>query len=227
MNYNIITDSDKLKEFIDWLPNLENGECYYYCLFSRSKYDTSKVLKSDKQQLKRGTSSKEYLYEKIKHLEIEVDSYFQKHTPVPQETLALYITPNPRSYEKAAKESLKKFADLITKEYSGYNPHQEVLSQIQIAVSRKIYFDIDFDDVSIDDTLPKILECINKNALSFVQTRGGFHCLIKLCDIENRYVKTWYNNITKIHGCDVRGDNLLPIPGCIQGLFTPKLITNL
>ena len=57
MNYKIITDEAKLKEFIDWLPDLREDECYYIALFCRKKY-TDK-LKSDKLQLKRVTSKKE------------------------------------------------------------------------------------------------------------------------------------------------------------------------
>lgn len=32
-NYKIITDVDKLKEFIDFLPVLDEDETYYCCLY--------------------------------------------------------------------------------------------------------------------------------------------------------------------------------------------------
>lgn len=224
MNYKIITDESKLKAFIDWLPNLENGETYYVCLFSRSKYSTTQKLSSDKQQLKRFTSNKEFLFEKIKQLEVEVGCYKQKTIGVPQESLALYITPNPRCLVKATKNALIKFANLVTEKYTGYNPHQEVMSEIQKSCSRKIYFDLDFDNVSIEEKKDEILKNINNDACTFLQTRGGFHLLIELSKIENSFAKNWYNNLTKIEWCDVRGDNLMPVPGCTQGMFTPKLI---
>jgi hypothetical protein len=164
------------------------------------------------------------LYEKIEQLQIQLGSYNQKHQPLPQEALALYITPNPRSYEKAAIKSIKALFDLVTKPYSGYNPHQEVLNAIQTSPSRKIYFDLDFDSVSMEDTKPKIIESINEDCLTFVRTRGGFHVLIELDKISKEYIKNWHNNLTKIEGCDVRGDNLLPVPGTYQGGFTPELI---
>lgn len=224
--YIIITDKEKLREFIEWLPDLKNDECYYVCLFARSKYAKEYGLSSDKQQLKRFTTSKEYLIEKLEQLEIQLDRYYQKHSPIPQQALAVYITPNPRSYVKATKESLKKFADLITNEYNGYNPHQEVLSQIQVACGTKKYFDLDFDNTTIEEMKPIIDGKINEDCLTYVQTRGGFHLLVELEKIEKQYIKNWYNNLTKLPNCDVRGDNLLPIPGTYQGGFTPVLLKN-
>ncbi|MCK9429332.1 MAG: hypothetical protein M0R17_04960 [Candidatus Omnitrophica bacterium] len=223
MNYKIILDEPLFKDFIDWLPELQHGEVFYCCLFARKKYcQTVSYVKSDKSQLKRFTSTKEFLYEKISQLEIPKGRYFQKHNIIPQEALVLYINPNPRSLEKAAQKSLVKLAELISKPYGGYNPQQEVLSEIHKACSRKIFIDFDFDNIKLEDIK---LDCINKDCLNVLQTRGGYHILVELGKISEEYKKTWYQNMSKLNNVDVKGDNLIPVPGCTQGGFIPKFIT--
>src|SRR5574344_1720167 len=209
MNYKIIADEAILIDFINWLPELKNNECYYVTLFARNKYAKDSELKSDKQQLKRLTSNKEFLFDKIKQMECEIGSYKQKGLPIPQEALALYITLNPRNYEVAARESAIDLVRLITNEYNGYNPHQVVLTNIQKACGTKKYFDIDFDNVEIDAVKSVIEESINNDSLTYLKTRGGFHLLIELDKIKNEYKKSWYKNITSMEGVDVRGDNLI------------------
>lgn len=154
-NHQIIRDSAKLKEFIDWLPVLKENEVYFVCLQARKKYMPS-LKTNDKTQLKRFVASKENLFDKIRQLECPVGCYTTNDGEVIEdEALALYITVNPRDMKKASFNSIKALVDLIQNEDKrNLNPHSEVLSQIHKAKSRSVFvhFDIDFDFISkIDD----------------------------------------------------------------------------
>lgn len=66
MNYKIVKNQDELQAFIDELPELKDGQKYYYSLFARKKYGATEGLKSDKCQLKRGTTTKERMIRDFK-----------------------------------------------------------------------------------------------------------------------------------------------------------------
>lgn len=225
MNYQIITDEKLLKDFINWLPDLKSDETYFCALLARNKYCKDIThISTDKIQMKRFTTNKERMFEKIKQCECEVGTYKQKDIIVPQEALAMYVTVNPRSHTKGAKLLLKALADLLTKDYSHYNLHQEALTALHKSPGTKHFLDIDFDDTTPQERIQliKTKDIINLNACSILHTRGGFHLLVKLEDIEERYQKTWYNQLMDLNP-DIVGDNFIPIPGTYQGGFTPKL----
>ena len=226
VNYQVITDEKELLSFISWLPELTETEQYYITLLSRKKYSTEvKYIKSDKAQLARKTCTKERLYGKIKQLEVELGAYrqFQDNFPIPQEALAAYINPNPRCLYKATLQGISVLAKLIELQNKTHNPHQEMLSCIQRACSRKVYsvFDIDTKDIDIISAVNDALDG-NIGESKILETRGGYHVLIKLSTIPDSIKKTWYKKLANIS--DVTGDALIPIPGCYQGGWTPKFI---
>lgn len=225
MNYKIIQNESLFKQFIDWLPDTQKNETYYFCLFARKKYDS--VLKADKGQLKRGISQKDWLFDKIKQLECEVGSYKSDGIAVSQESLALYISVNPNDMFIAFEEANIEFTRLKRKKNIEINTHSLLLNNIQQSVTRKVYMDLDFDHVEVDQIKELLKDKINDESLTFVKTRGGFHLLIKMSDIDKQYSKTWYNSVISLPGLDKKSgkgkdvNKLLPVPGCVQGDFIP------
>ena len=221
MNYQIVTDEEKLHDFIDWLPELSENERFYCTLFSRKKYSPGQVKSKDKTQLKRFLSDKKRLYRKIRQLEVAYGAYQHDDQPVPQESLALYINPNPRDLKRATYESIITLTKLLRDEDKAFNPHAEVMGCIQQSSGKKAYLDFDVDTKDFD--FSKLAGVINTSALTILETRGGYHLLVALAKLEREYVKTFYQGIVKL-GVDQTGDQLLPVPGCTQGGFTPRFV---
>lgn len=227
MNYRIIRDEEKLKEFIEWLPELRAHEKYCLCLFARNKYCKQLVhIKSDKAQLKRFVSDKKRMFYKIQQLEIALGAYKQKDAEVPEEALALYITPNPRNMFKATVNTMVKLAQSIRDKNVEMNPHQEALSEIQKAKSRTCYidFDIDADEEGLMGSVEFTKKNVNPEAITWIRTRGGAHCLIDPSKAEHQYKNAFYQKLKGNPYVDQAGDNMIPVVGCTQGNFTPHFI---
>lgn len=235
-NYRLVEDEEMLKEFLEWLPELKDGERFYVSVFSRKKYTTKEGIKSDKGQLARFCCTKENLLEKLRKRETKLGTYLHNGVEVPQEALAVYITPNPRDMHKAALRTASEITKMMADGKQIYNPHALALNQIQVT-GKKVFFDVDLDFTEeghrlghhiIYNEFMVDVKNINKEALTFVQTRGGFHILVELDKIETRYKKSWYNSISNLksdcYTVMMNGDNMIPLPGCVQGGYVPSLI---
>jgi len=233
-NYEIIKDEKLLRDFINWLPDTGPSEQYYVCLFARNKYCKDIThIKSDKAQLKRFTATKDRLFDKIRQLECPLGSYKQYKTgkgetiDIPQEALALYITPTPRDLWGATYESIAKLVKCIKDTNKNMNPQAEVMSEIQKSKSKTRYahFDLDNDDpIALSQEIIDITKYVNKDALTMVKTRGGVHILIDPTKVTPDYRHTWYNKISNISSSDQTGDMMLPVIGCTQGNYIPHFI---
>jgi len=221
MNYKIILEHQKLVDFIDWLPELAENEKYYCALFSRKKYAENWRLKSDKGQLRRFVTDKERMYNKIKQLEIELGEYKLFGEVVEKNSLALYINPNPRDLLKATYNSIIELTKLLRDEKRSYNPHAEVMSCIQRSVGHKVYMDFDIDYKPFDPN--ELDQFINRDCVTILETRGGYHILVEVKKIKQEFKSKFYNGIKSLN-VDQTGDLLIPIPGCTQGGFVPKFV---
>jgi len=220
MKYEIIKDQQELDKFIEWLPDLKEYEKFYVALFARKKYDKAlQSTSSDKMQLKRLLVTKENMVHKIKQLEIEYGLYKLKNTIATQQSLAIYITPNPRCMIKAHNDMLLRTAKAITTGNYFYNLHAEAMSCIQRAKSKSYVVDFDIDTKDVD--LGDINYILPYTAYNILETKGGYHILVKP---EEAPKNNWYKEIVNKFKCDQIGDQMIPVPGCTQGNFIPKFI---
>ena len=107
-----------------------------------------------------------------------------------------------------------------------FNPSNFAMSEIQRSPSKKkkcYIIDVDSKDVDIKTILAQYL---GNTPYKILETRGGFHCLIDLHNIDESIKKSWYNNLKTSFGEDLDqgGDIMIPIVGTYQGGWTPKFI---
>lgn len=221
--YKLIYNEELIKDFLSVLPDESEDEIYYLSIFARKKYCPELIWSNDKTQLKRFTSRKSDIIKKIKQLEVDYGLYDLNGRIVPQESLVIYIHPNPRSQLKAARHLMRKLTDIICDRSKGFNVHQEALSALQKSKSKGYFIDFDLDmDKGLFDPEEMVYKHINRDAVTLIETRGGYHVLIEVKKIKDEYRKTFYQGLKQ--SSDVEGDCFIPIPGTIQGGFKVKVI---
>ena len=232
MNYQIITDENLLDEFISsFLKPCSPDETYYCCLFARSKYAKNEDgsnkfphIKTDKNQLKRFLATPNTLKLKIKQLEVPFGAYITKDgEPIPQEALALYITPNRRSQKKAMFKLMKRLIDIQESNGQGFNINAEAISAVQKSKSKTDWVDFDIDSKDID--ISSIENVLPLGTYKILETRGGYHIMIDRDKVKKSNApKNWYILLGQMFEIDQSGDNMIPMVGTYQGGFTPKFI---
>lgn len=233
MNYKIILCEDELNKFINFLPNLDKNECYYFTLFARNKYlNGNKKLSLNNFTLKRFiVSKKEQIKNRIERLEIKKGLYLDKNNdPIPEECLALYIGINPRNIELAQKKMVSELFELcINNEVT--NLKSLAYTVIHNSSKNKRFTDFDFDFKNDENkqkiflkTVEELKKVLNIEAFNILITKNGLHVLVEHDKVKPEFKNSWYLKISALDNCDIKGDNLIPVAGCNQGGFIPYLL---
>lgn len=219
-NYKIINNPDAVKEFIDWLPDLKDNEKFYLSLFARKKYCRDVIDSNDKTQLKRFTSDKERMFDKLNQLELTLGKWRIKGKEAPQESLVLYIHPIPRDMRIATNKMGKKCWDLI--ENKNYNLVAEAMSCVQSSKSKSVKL-VTFDIDDSDADMSYLNEIFPFKCYDYIKTRGGYHVIVNTKKIKMDFRKNWYMEIKNYYNIEDKcGDIMSPFPGTIQGGHVPE-----
>lgn len=228
MNYKIINDEPELRRFIELLPDPKENEQFYLTLFCRKKYNP--IVRTNKNVLRRATATKDRLLSKIRQMEVAYGAYtisgVDDSQPVPQDSLVLYLTPNPRDLYKAGLLAIGELAENAINSVRGANPHKQILSIIQKTRGTRHFtmFDVDSKE---EGKLERIKELIPDAYRTIIETRGGYHVLV---DAEKFFEigvdtgnKLWYKDMQEIS--DINGDMLVAVPGTCHGGFVPRIVS--
>lgn len=229
-HYKIVHDENAIREYLDWIPDLEVNEMLLVTLFSRNKYSEQKIKSSDKTQLGRKTTTKERLIQKLHQMELPIGAWKINGVNAPPESLVTYLTFNPRCMKKASWALVRRMQDILENDGSkGYNPAAEALSAIQKSRSRKIITIFDVDEK--EGVNPSLIYSVippnaAKDCVRVIETRGGYHIHVKskmLKDYEG-VDKQWYVKLLATYPVDKSKPQFSPIPGAYQGGWVPKLL---
>lgn len=220
-NYRLIRDLDKLRYFVDILPELDGkGEVYLIRLIVRSKCVSR--IDQDRDIKREVVYKKSDIISVIEQMECREGLYMG----LSSDELGVYITLNPRDLGLCVRNNFLATGNLIGR--VDINPIDILYNNLRFSGirSRMEYFDCDFDRVS--DKREQIIEMgrglINFDCVKVLYTMNGLHFLIRVLDIDLGRYPEWRRDISLLPGYDgsgISGDNMIPVVGCTQFGYIP------
>lgn len=228
MNYKLIHNEDQLQKFIDFLPDLNPNEGYFMILIARKKWYPESGIPSAHKLKRETVGSKDKIIQTIRQWEVAEGCYHSNGIPIDQRNLGVYIGFNPKNQYNACFELINQSLANIRSNKKNINIKSMANDVIQGSNGTKNFIDIDVDikeDEDYLDIIKFIKSEISEQNLTFIKTNGGFHCLVRLNQLNN----LWYNRI-KDHPfkseLNIMSNDLIPIVGCNQGQFVPHFLTH-
>jgi hypothetical protein len=238
MLYDFLRDERELESFAETvLPELTEDECFLLLLCARRKY----LTEEEKEQMVLGeaasvrrevVSQRGKLLHKVKELCVASGLYNDRNGRlIPPHAFAVYITPNPRSFKKAAVQTIAELAAGLA-QGRPLRLDSLVKTQIHRAVSRKIYLDLDVDPAGTDDwqaVVAKAKTILGETPSHVIRTRSGAHVLVQTQHLDKAVKRTFYKQLQELGEemdglLEIRSDAMVPVPGTSQGGATALLL---
>lgn len=226
--YQLINDMEALQSYVDTLPNLAIGEKYYVQLLARQKYNNDRNIPSSL-KLQDSFVKKEVIIDMVKSWELPYGSYTtKKGDVVDNDSLVVYISPNPKSTSKAYINLLENSSSILV---NNKNLLREANTCYFNSISKKTYKIVDIDlehQEDLDEIVAYCKSVLNESCLRVIRTRSGIHLLIEL----SKTPKTqWHKEIMQINSKfnikeinEITPYGMTPLVGTIQGGVVPKFI---
>jgi hypothetical protein len=238
MLYPFLRDERELEAFAEAvLPDVSADECFLLMLCARRKYlsdqEKARLVLGEAASLRREVvSDRGRLLGKVKELCVGRGLYQDRNgLTIPDHAFAVYVTPNPRSYRKAAVRMIAELAEGLA-EGRPLPLERLVKTQLHRAVSRKVYLDLDIDPAGGDDwqaIAARVREVLGATPAHLIRTRTGAHVLARTGELDPAVKRTFYQRLRELGGSmegllEIRGDAMVPVPGTTQGGAMPLLV---
>ena len=235
MTYKTIIDKKALQSFIQWLPAVQQNECYLVELYSRPGFAgrTSGVTYPwNKAMLFAQTccQSAARIIPELCRMETARGSYVDlNRQPLPQEALAVRIYLNPRSHRLAAFDLQSQLVTCLKDGSTSFSLPKLAMASLRRSPAQLQFVGVHYRAISSFEVSHCLQEndIVNLNAAWLIENRGGCTLIVDDHEVHRKYMNTYTQRLIEICGpnssakVSLRYDAAVPIPGCINGGATP------
>jgi hypothetical protein len=238
MLYEFLRDDAEVESFCDLvLPEVSPDECFVLMLCARRKYlsedEKARLVLGEAASVRREVvKDRKKLLHKVKELCVPSGLYKDRSGAlIPSHAFAVYVTPSPRSYKKAAVATITELARGLA-EGRALRLDSLIKTQLHRAVSRRMYLDVDVDPSGADDWRAVVVHAkaiLGNTPSHVIQTRSGAHVLVPTQHLDKAVRRTFYQQLQELGKSmegllELRGDAMVPVPGTTQGGATARLL---